>query len=402
MLGLMLACWLFEPTEVVATELTGGRVQGELVDLSAKTVTLATATGEKVLSIEQLIDLRWARPRPEPLPQGQVYLVDGSVISFGSLSTAARNVTLVSPAYKNLTLPLAQVRAIRFGKDADAAAAWNKLLGRGRTKDLLVLPKKKKSGELAPTSGVIGQIGPDTLKFVLGDEEIPVRRNRVYGLIYARKPVVPSRGFVVEVGAKDRLVATELRWRPRDDALELSLANGLKLQIASRYLDRIDCSQGKIRYLDEMKPVFHKFTAVLPDELSEEIFHFRANETMDGQPLRLGGKEYARGLWIHSKTTLRYSLEGQYSRFEAITGIDDDISRREKTKARLTIKADDRALFDQDIWITDKPRELKLDLAAAQTLEIVVDFGEKRADGTPPLHAGLQDWVDLADARVLK
>ena len=403
MLSLLFAFALavVQPDNVTTTDLSGTKLTGTLVGLDKDSLTLRTTGGEKVLAVEALIDLRWEPARDEALPPGQVYLIDGSVLRFASLTSEGRDVRVGSPIYGELTISLSQVRAIRFGKQSDAGDAWVSMLQRNRSKDLLVLPKKKKAGELDPTTGVVGKIGVESLAFVLGGDEIPVKRTRVYGVIYARKPVAPTGGFVVEASG-DRIAASDVKWNAADSVLEVQAAGGMSIPVRSQYLNRIDCSGGKIRYLDEMKPVFHDFASVLPDELYKKIFRYRVNETMDGQPLRLGGKTYARGLWIHSKTTLRYALDGQYSRFETIAGIDDDISRRDKTKARLTIKADQRVLFDEDVWITDKPRPLKLDITDAQTLEIVVGFGEQSDDGSPPLHAALQDWVDLADAKVLK
>jgi hypothetical protein len=386
--------------DITATQLDGLKVSGQLTSLSETMAVVETADGTKRVAIENLVDLRWKEPAAAELPAGQLYLLDGSVLTFAELRTASRSVDLTSPIYGKLQLPLSAVRAIRFSEEGEAAAAWAALLKRVRSKDVLVLPKKKKPGELDPTTGVVGQIGESNLNFVLGGDEIPIKRRRVFGVIFARKPVQPKGGFVVEAGTNDRIVADKIGW-VAGEGLQLSVGD-TQVRIATPYLKRIDCSGGKIRYLDEMQPVFHEFSSVLPDPLYEQIFRYRVNQTMDGEPLRLGGKTYGRGLWIHSKTTLRYDLGGDFSRFETIAGIDDDLPRRDKTKARLTIRADAKTLFDKDIWITDKPRPLKLDVTGSQTLEIVVDFGEKRKDGTPPLHGALQDWVDLVDARVVK
>lgn len=404
-LGVLMSCCLSTPAggvpaDVVATDLSGDRVSGQLKSLTAEAAIVTTPEGDRTLALERLIELRWSSPQHDPLPAGQVYLVDGSLLSFDTLSTAAREVQLTSPVYGELRLPLNVVRAIRFAKVDAAPAAWARLLGRTRSKDLLVLPRKNKPGELDPTTGVVGQIADASLKFVLGGDEIPVGRKRVFGVVYGRRPVATTAGYLVEIGGQDRIAADAVLLT--ENSVELVFAGGSKAAVPIGFVHRIDLSGGKVRYLDEMKPIFHEFTPVLPDPLYEQVFHYRTNETMDGEPLRLGGKTYSRGLWVHSKTTLRYALGGAFSRFEAVTGIDDEIPRRDKTKARLTIRADERVVFDEDIWISDPPRALKCNLGNAQVLEIVVDFGEKRADGTPPLHAALQDWVDLADARVLK
>ncbi len=401
MLGLLI-CVLAQSPDVVATDLKGGRLTGSLVRIDKTKTVLATPDGEKVIRMDQLIDLRWGGSKKVSLPPGQVYLLDGSALTFSSLATNGRELVLSSPIYGELKLVRNVVRAIRFRELNLAAGPWRELLERVRSKDVLVLPKKQRAGELDPTTGVVGKIDEKNITFVLGGDEIPVKLSRVYGVIYARKPTKPKGGFVIEAGSRDRLIAESIEWNSKTQSLVANLSSGARLNVAGSYLNRVDCSGGKIRYLDEMTPISYEFTPILPDKLAEKIFRYRTNKTMDGKPLRLGGKTYDRGLWIHSRSVLRYSLGGDFSRLEAVTGIDDEIPRRDKTKARLTIKADKRVVFDEDIWTTDKPRLLKCDLAGAQMLEIVVDFGEKRDDGRPPLDASLQDWVDLAEAKVVK
>lgn len=399
--SLVLLISFLQVGDVVVTQLSGEPVRGSLVELSPRQVTLGTADGDTTVPIEQVIELRPADPRHDKLPGSQVYLTDGSTLSFESLQTAGRELLIRSPVYGELKLPLGRVRAIRFGELRPAADAWNKLLARKRSKDVLVLPKKNQTGELDPTTGVVGQIGKNKLRFVLGGDEIPVDLPRVFGVVYANLPVQTQSPFVVSVGGVDRIAATQVLWRADSD-VQIELAAGVRARVAAGYVHAVDCSGGKVRYLDEMQPVFHEFSSVIPDPLYEKVFRYRVNETMDGEPLRLGGKTYERGLWIHSKTRLRFATAGEYARFQAVVGIDDKIPRQNDTKARLTIRADDRVVFDEDVRLTDKPRDVSCNIAGAQTLEILVDYGEKRDDGTPPLHAALQDWVDLADARVLK
>ncbi len=402
MLSLLVAFCFFEPADVVVTGLSGEKLDGRLVSLSDVEVVVAGGQGESRLALDQVLEIRNASAPSVELPVGQVYLTDGTVLSFATSRTSGAQLHLTSEIYGDVQIPLVRVRAIRFRETADARDAWDGLLARSRTKDLLVLPRKNSGSQLDPTSGVVGTIDAESLRFVLGGDEIPVKLSRVFGVVYARDAVQARSAYVFEVGDRDRILADAAGYDAAADAFRIQLPSGTPIKIPAGVLRRIDCSGGKVRFLDEMKPVFHKFASVLPDPLYEEVFHYRVNQTMDGEPLRLGGRTWDRGLWLHSRTELRYDLGGDFSRFEAVVGIDDKIPRKDRTKARLTIRADERVVFDRDIWVTDPPRTLTCDISGARMLEILVDFGEKRADGTPPLHAALQDWVDLADARVVK
>jgi hypothetical protein len=121
------------------------------------------------------------------------------------------------------------------------------------------------------------------------------------------------------------------------------------------------------------------------------VSEYRRDRSLDGKPLSLGGKTYARGLAIHSKTTLRYRIAGEFTRLKAVMGIDDSVCRQ--YGVRVVISGDGKALFEGDVRGTDAPRPLDLDVAGVRDLEILVDFGGD-LDSC--------DHLDLADAKLLK
>ena len=96
------------------------------------------------------------------------------------------------------------------------------------------------------------------------------------------------------------------------------------------------------------------------------------------------------------KTTLRYRIAGDYTRFQAVAGIDDSVRRGgTSTKmCRLIIKGDGKRLFDQRNQNDDAPRPIELDVTGVRDLEILVDFGSDMLD--------ICDHLDLADAKLLK
>src|SRR5262249_16062937 len=75
-------------------------------------------------------------------------------------------------------------------------------------------------------------------------------------------------------------------------------------------LVRLDFSQGNVQYLGDLKPESVTWTPYFGDAdaspLAREFYRVRADRSLEGGPLRLGGKEYPKGLTMHSRTELVY------------------------------------------------------------------------------------------------
>jgi len=179
---------------------------------------------------------------------------------------------------------------------------------------------------------------------------------------------------------------------------QIESASGLSAKLNYETVARVDFSLGKVVYLSAVEPRSVKYTpgiqAILPEE-AEFRWEFRRDRNLDGKPLRLGQKTYSRGLAIHSKTELKYRLGGEFRRFQAMLGIDDEISRFGETTVRIL--GDRQELFAADIRPRQTPIAVDLDVANVVELEIIVDFGPDK-----PGRDDIGDRVHLADARLVK
>ena len=92
---------------------------------------------------------------------------------------------------------------------------------------------------------------------------------------------------------------------------------------------QIDLSQGKIVYLSDLKPESMAYTPFFPleKELPAQLQFFRlARGPEPGiEAAAAGGKQFRKGLALHSRTEAVYYLPGRFRRFEAVAGIDDDV-----------------------------------------------------------------------------
>lgn len=385
---LLLLVAALELPAVEVDTLGGAHHQGLLAGLTATTATLQVNGQPQSVPLAEILELRFDHPPATATPAATpadtpllVTLVDGSRLACTRFSTQQATAHLTTTDFGELSLPVSQVANVRFGPPTTKLEdAWKTILQRESRKDLVVIKRNETLDHLA---GVIGDAG-DKIKFLLDGDEIPVAREKIYGLVYTRR-TQPGRKPVcqIETSGHDLLQAAAISWQ--NNSLTVELAAGGKLTLPVVSLRSLDFSAGKVRYLSQLEPREVKYTPFF-----DVVWNYRRDRNLDGGPLRLAGKTYSRGLAIHSRTLLKYRLAGEFRRFQAVVGIDEVV---DEGNVRLVISGDGRALFEADVSRADAPRTLDLDVTGVRELEILVDFGG---------NMDISDHLDLADARLLK
>ena len=113
----------------------------------------------------------------------------------------------------------------------------------------------------------------------------------------------------------------------------------------------------------------------------------RRNTSIDGNPLRIGGRHFRRGVGTHPPGWFCIDLGGGSRRFTAWVGIDDEVGRR--GTAEFNVIGDERLLWDSGVMRGGQPaKNVNVDLTGIETLELVVTVG---GDGYGHDHT---DWAD--------
>ncbi len=73
------------------------------------------------------------------------------------------------------------------------------------------------------------------------------------------------------------------------------------------------------------------------------------NKSVEGNPLRAGGKSYPHGLGTHAHSKLIYSLDRKYERFDAVVGVDDEMQSFGKSSVVFKVFGDERELFNSGV-----------------------------------------------------
>ena len=384
------------PPTVQVQPLSGEVANGTLVELSPQRIGLETDHGRLTLETERVVALSPVNVAAAPAgqPAAWVDLTDGSTLVVASVTSAGGTTRLGFGDQRSLELPSRVVVAVRFQAHADTTAAeWARLQESEASGDVLVV---RKGSSLDFHRGILREIGPATVRFEVDGEVLPVKREKVFGVIVyqaAARNLPESVCRLAEANGSTWDVHTI---GLDDGQVQWTTPLGLTIKRPVSELAKIDFSQGKIVYLSNLKPESVEWTPYIaagkPLASWSEFFRPRNDQSLRSGPLELGGQTYKKGLALHSRTTMVYRLPGRFHRFKAIAGIDDRF--RPRGNVRLVIRGDEQVLLTLTVAGTDEqPQPIDVDLSGARRLTILVDFGDD---------LDVADHLDLCEARIVK
>ncbi len=111
------------------------------------------------------------------------------------------------------------------------------------------------------------------------------------------------------------------------------------------------------------------------------------NKSVDGNPLRIGGRTFEHGLGTHADSVLYIALDGGGRRFTAMVGVDDESADRGTIEFRIL--ADGKEIYKSGVMRGgDTARKVDVDISGVDMLVLTVTSG---GDDINYDHA---DWAD--------
>lgn len=359
-------------------------VVGELVDLTDEELRIRPAASSEIVRIarSQVLSVAFEPARPDPLPLAPVRVLatDGSRYLAREYRAAGREATVVLTTGRRVSLPIARVLSVLYSSPTPSeAAAWVERATARRSSDVASVSKDKTQLEL---EGVLGDADDQGVRFTLDGEELLIRKERLRAIYYAHAYDPKDARADVLDSAGNFWVAR----RVRSDGAVLSLETpgGAATQLRGEELRLLDFTRGRLVYLSDLEPALVQHIPYF-----DTRWHFRRDASLAGKPLRLANAEHAKGLAVHSRTILEYSLEGRFSRFECLVGIDE--SAGAFGDAVVRISGDETILWESRVRSGEPPRAVAVPLKDAALLRLEVDYGES---------LDLGDEVIFAEARL--
>lgn len=102
----------------------------------------------------------------------------------------------------------------------------------------------------------------------------------------------------------------------------------------------------------------------------------KKDKSIDGNPLKIGEKTYAKGIGTHADSTIIYNLDGKYSKFAVEVGVDEEV--RENGSLEFKIYGDGKLLASSGILKGfDDPKRLFANIDGVKELKLVAtDAGD--------------------------
>ena len=100
---------------------------------------------------------------------------------------------------------------------------------------------------------------------------------------------------------------------------------------------------------------------------------------MTGESLSCMGKRFAKGLGLHSRTSLTFALEGKYLAFETFMGLSDEVLKLSaEGSVQFEIMVDGKEMYRSPVIRGGSPcmRMPRLGLKGASALKITVNFAD--------------------------
>ena len=316
-----------------------------------------------------------------------VHLADDEKL-FGKLGDVVDDkLHLATPWNDQLEIPLSRVAAVHVGlldrKETPESFA-RRLKARG-AEDLLLAQTRK--GEVVAIPGVLEGIKGGRLSFLYQGKSRSLPVAQVEGLVIAARSEA-SRDELRSTFKMEGDVAVSGRWKGLDATVwKVETPWGQEMKLPAPSIQEVRFRGGKMTYLSDLEP-----TKVEEASYFGRPFPWRRDVGLKGGPLKMNGETYARGVAVHSRSSLTYDLDGRFGTFEALVGFDD--AARGKGRVACRVFADGKEIYGApDLRGDASPTPLKLPVASVQQLRLEVDYGRGQDTG---------DRVIWADARLYR
>jgi hypothetical protein len=247
--------------------------------------------------------------------------------------------------------------------------------------------------------GTLLDVTPESVRFEVEGEKVPIRREKLEGLVYfqpMKRELAPPLGRLTD--------ASGSTWLIRDVRLDVGGVNatslgGLALALPLTGVAKIDFSVGNVAFLSDLEADIGSGETTLSLQPSAMTYKFnRLIRVRPGPPpgaaqFRIGGQTFDNGLTLHGAAKLVYRVPEGFRHFRAFAGVDDSFAS--PGRFDLVILGDGKELSRQAFSADGarKPMPIELDVARVRRVTIQMEMAEGQDIG---------DQLDLCEARFTK
>ncbi|HYC76535.1 MAG TPA: NPCBM/NEW2 domain-containing protein [Planctomycetota bacterium] len=334
-----------------------------------------TGEGAEAFPLDRVVGFESsATETPPPAGGVKLELATGDVI-YGRLEDGpADEVRLAVEGLGTLAFPLDDVRTL-----------WNR---EGRSEEGIDLGKPdpnddrlfvERDGKLDHLAGVLERVTRSEVVFTsaAGDK-------RPFGFVKDRVVAVRLAGEAPASTAERSALVKLVDGSRLSGALKAGENGGLRLKIAggpetaleASRLKSVQMTGGAFAFLSDLPTATYVQTPFLAGGRVHEMR--RDAGARPGEPLRIGGERFGKGLLLHARSEATWRLDGAYRRFTARVGVDPATRGAALPgAATLTVLVDGRPKWTgPTLRAGQDPVGVDADLSGGKELRIVVEFAD--------------------------
>ena len=386
-----------EPDAPPLLLIDGETLHGQLVAIDQGALTLQSPEAESPTQTLKAGEwLRWSHPVPPP-PRPRVYFSASTCLVTKQdwsekvpLRIEGEQVTIDSRLFGSVVVERQQVDSILLEAAKEPAMA-RRLLAEASQPN----PKADRvwllQGDLL--LGKVVRFDGKQLHFSLEGQAVPIAASRIAAIAFAQ-PVHrprPQSAATSLVGFADGSLLEVTHLQSNRKQLELTTVQGWhwKSRRAS-LLCFVQSLAPKIAYLSDLTPANYRHTPYF-----SLTWPLARNHALTGGPLTVVGHRYAKGLAMHSASRVVYRVPKEARQFCAEIALNDitsensdllqpDSLQRGSVVFRVYLYRTDAAgqggltsVYESPVVRGgEKPRTVRVDLAGAQAIVLVVDYAD--------------------------
>lgn len=371
---------------VEAVRINGSVIVGAWMPTQeAGKVVVRTPIRQEILGVDDLLSLRFTNHAEKPQENDwptTIVCRDGSILPTQIVDGDAARVVLRTPFAERLSLPVEQVRVVRWRRNAPLCRDVDELLStRSPGKDVLVVLQEDKPHTV---EGTLESLSAQGGQFRFRDRSLQFdATNACVVSLAGGSQVEPAA--VVCVMNEDYHLAGQIAAATEETILLEGVAGRTVLPIAE--VQELRFNSSRVVYLSDLKP-----NEVRQQGFFDVPWPTRFDQAVGNQPLSMKGRRFSKGIGVHARSEITYQLDGAYMSLSATIGIDDRVRPGGNVVFRL--EADGKEVFNSGpITGRDDPRNIDVRLDRSRTLRLIVEEGEE---------LDLADHADWAEARLIR
>ncbi|MCA9094921.1 MAG: NPCBM/NEW2 domain-containing protein [Planctomycetaceae bacterium] len=347
---------------------------------------------KREIPMEEVIAVDWlSKPVAALHRRPQVLLVNGDLIALSVESWDEEALSGTSPVSPDgpLRIPLEFVRGVILHPLADLnelALEMERIYSHPAGDDLVALANGDQ------VRGQMLRLENGSFLFDRDSTNVSLVRGQIRSLsLNPELSVTPPEitGGSTLISLTDGSCLTVSNWKRTADRLMGSWLGSLAIEIPIDAIAGFRPRGAEMQSLADLAPESYRFVPLLKSAAVE----LRRNRNTWGGPLSLGQRPRPEGLGVRSRSETTWRLGGEYKSFIATIGIDDAAGNQGSSVCRLIV--DGTTVYTSPVLRGGEPpiQIPSTDVARAQRLQIIVDFGEE---------GDVLDLVDVCDAVLLK